>query len=108
MPPGCAKERAPRKFQTAPTAASMVVAGGHMHGQVIYIYIYTNSPILARRVKSSSSMCALALEGACWSITPHNEPNIYEPNMSDDNYAMVPTEYNNNGALSTTTMDTEH
>ena len=88
MPPGCAKERAPRKFQTAPTAASMVVAGNHMHGKVIYM----NSPILSRRVRSSSYMCALALEGACWSIMPRNEPNVYESNTLDDDYAMVTTE----------------
>ena len=43
--------------------------------------------LFPRRV--SSFLCALALEGACWSIMPHNEPNVQEPNTLDDYYAMV-------------------
>ena len=38
-------------------------------------------------------VCALALEGACLGIMPHNEPNVYdvyESNTLDyDNYTMV-------------------
>ena len=31
-------------------------------------------------------MCALALEGACWSIMPRSEPNTDESNTLDDDY----------------------